>query len=504
MVPEVISGGRMVNTYTSMPITGQIAVTFRERVADTSSDGRHWNLAIYHLTVNIISRGRGQSVVAAAAYRSGTALRDERYGRTHRYAGKGVVLHCEIMAPAAAPPWAQDRERLWNRVEESELRKDAQLARVIEVGLPVELAGSERLSLVRDFVANEFVAKGMIADFYIRGDAGNPLAHILLTLRAVTSDGFGPKERRWNGKAVLLGWRSAWAVVANEHLARAGHAVRIDHRTLEAQQIELEPGRRVGVVRSRRRDGALPGHLIDRITEQQRIARDNGAAIIEDASVALRALTHQRPTFTHQELAQFLRSRTSGAEQLEAALHAVTQSPDCVALQPAAGGPNRFTSRDMLEADASLSRRAALMSARRGHGVAADRQSAVALQFAMDDAQRRAFEYLVGEGDAKALAVHGGAKAALLAASRRAWEAQGLGVLGSEWRPGSDLLTRDSVLLLDEAQRMGLKDLERALAAADHARAKAVCVAAVDQLEAMNVVCAFEGLLRQIGPSRQP
>ena len=211
-------------------------------------------MAIYHLTASIISRGRGQSVVAAAAYRLGAALRDERYGVTHNYTGKRGVVHSEIMAPPETPAWVRDRETLWNKVEASEMRKDSQLARLLEVGLPVELSGDERVALVRDFVAKKFVATGMIADFCIRGDTNNPHAHILLTLRGVTPTGFGPKERRWNGKSALLEWRSAWADQANAHLARAGHAVRIDHRTLEAQQIELTPGRRIGVGLARQRD----------------------------------------------------------------------------------------------------------------------------------------------------------------------------------------------------------------------------------------------------------
>ena len=458
-------------------------------------------MAIYHLTASIISRGRGQSVVAAAAYRLGAALRDERYGVTHNYTGKRGVVHSEIMAPPETPAWVRDRETLWNKVEASEMRKDSQLARLLEVGLPVELSGDERVALVRDFVAKKFVATGMIADFCIRGDTNNPHAHILLTLRGVTPTGFGPKERRWNGKSALLEWRSAWAAQANAHLARAGHAVRIDHRTLEAQQIELTPGRRIGVGLARQRDQTLPSHLTDRIAEQQRIAHENGETILEDPTVALRALTHQRPIFTSRELAQYLRSRTSSAAQFDAVFNAVTQAADFVALEPTAGPQGRFTSRDMIEAETSLTRRAASMMARRDHGVAPDRQSAVASQFGLADAVRRAFEYLMSEGDAKALAVADGAKVVLLAASCQAWGAEGFAVVGSEWHPGSDMLTRRTVLLLDASHLMGVKELERALAAADRARAKAVCIADSDQLRAMKVVSPFQNLLCQVGPT---
>lgn len=295
-------------------------------------------------------------MVAAAAYRSGTLLRDAHYGVTHNYRGKRGVTHSEIMAPAGTAVWALEREALWNAVEAREHRKDAQLARLVEVGLPVELSADERLDLVRDFVRREFVHLGMIADVCVRGTVVNPHAHILLTLRTVTALGFGPKQRQWNGKAVLLGWRAAWAQCANEHLARAGHAVRIDHRTLEAQQIELTPARRVGVDRARRDARPLPPHLAARLIEQQRIAEDNGRMIIEDPTVALKALTQQQPIFTYAQLVRFLGSRTGDGAQLAEALTAVTQSPDCVALEGSAG---RFTSRLLLEAEAALAQRAA-------------------------------------------------------------------------------------------------------------------------------------------------
>jgi Ti-type conjugative transfer relaxase TraA len=464
-------------------------------------------------------------MVAAAAYRLGVALRDQRYGVTHNYVGKRGVTHSEIMAPAAAPHWAHDREALWNTVEAGEFRKDSQLARLIEVGLPIELSADERVTLVRDYVAEEFVAKGMIADFCVRGDPNNPHAHILLTLRALTSSGFGPKERRWNGKSALLEWRCAWAERVNEHLARAGHAARIDHRTLAAQQIELMPERRIGIARARQKFGALPMHLEERIAEQQRIAKANGETILEDPSVALRALTRQRPAFTHQELVQYLRARTQNAVEFDAVLTAVSQSSELVALG-AVGGQDRFTSRDMIEAEKSVLRRTASMASRRGHGVALERQNLIAAQCTLSDAALQAFESLVSEGDAKALAVSGSPKATILAAASQAWGEQGLAVRGvapsrraacslqafsgaisqslaaceEEWQAGVEL-SRDTVLLLDGAHMLGLKQLERVLAAADRARAKAVFVGDFDQLHAARAESPFRDLMRNIPDS---
>jgi ATP-dependent exoDNAse (exonuclease V) alpha subunit len=344
-------------------------------------------------------------------------------------------------------------------------------------------------------------------------------------LRALTSSGFGPKERRWNGKSVLLEWRCAWAERVNEHLARAGHAARIDHRTLAAQQIELMPERRIGIGRARGGAGALPVHLEERIAEQQRIAKANGETILEDPSVALRALTRQRPAFTHRELVQYLRARTDSAVQFEAVMTAVSQSSELVALG-AIDGQDRFTSRDMIEAEKSLLRRAASMATRRGHGVPLDRQNILSAQCMLRGTARQAFMCLVSEGDAKALAVTGHPKAAILAAASQAWGGQGLTVRGvapsrraacslqaasgvssqslaaceEEWQ-GDFEMSRDAVLLLDGAEMLGLKQLERFLAVADRARAKAVFVGDFDQLHAARAESPFRDLMRNIPDS---
>jgi Ti-type conjugative transfer relaxase TraA len=478
-------------------------------------------LAIYHLTVKIISRARGQSVAAAAAYRSGSALRDERYGVTHNYGRNRKAAHAEIMSPAGAPAWVQDRETLWNRVEARERRKDAQLARVVEIGLPVELSPTESLALVRDYITHEFVSKGMIADFCIRrNDSNNPYTHILLTLREATPSGFGPKMRQWNRKSNLLEWRSAWAELANQHLARAGHVVRIDHRTLEAQQSELTPGRKTGVGRGRQGEETLPSHLKERIAERQRIAKQNGEMILEDPTVALRALSRQRPTFTHQELVEFLGSRTDGSAQLDAALAAILESSELAALAPEGGNPVRFTSRDMLEAEKSLMRRVAALATRRGHGVPPQARLPELAPDSLTEEQRSTYEYVVGEGDIKALASPAGNDtSAPLAAARKVWELLGLQVIGvalsgiaaenlqtssgiksQTLASFEDPLTLNHVVVVDGAEMIGLKQLERILAVVDKARGKLVLVGDSRQLAAMGSMSPLRSILDKVAP----
>lgn len=213
--------------------------------------------------------------MAAAAYRSGEKLVNEWDGMTHDYTRKGGVVHTEIMLPAHAPPEFQDRSTLWNSVEQIEKSSDAQLAREIEVALPVELSRAEQLALVRFFVKDNFVDAGMCADFAIHDKGtGNPHAHIMLTIRPIKENGkWGPKCRKvydldgqgqripdrkggwknhredttdWNRRENAEKWRAAWAAYTNRALEAAGRPERIDHRSYKRQGVDIIPSVHMG------------------------------------------------------------------------------------------------------------------------------------------------------------------------------------------------------------------------------------------------------------------
>ena len=199
-----------------------------------------------HFDVQVISRSTGQSVVAAAAYRSGEVLYDGRVDKTFDYSRKEDVLHTEIIAPVGAPAWVSDRAALWNKVEASEKRKDAQLARSIIAALPRELDKEQNLALLRGYIQETFVTKGMIADLALHeSDAGdgskNPHAHILLTLRPLEDEGFGKKNRDWNRVQTLNGWRHAWEVHTNQYLELAGRTERVSLKSFKEQGINKHP-----------------------------------------------------------------------------------------------------------------------------------------------------------------------------------------------------------------------------------------------------------------------
>ncbi|EBV6785602.1 molybdopterin-guanine dinucleotide biosynthesis protein MobA [Salmonella enterica subsp. enterica serovar Mbandaka] len=200
-------------------------------------------MAIFHMSAQTISRSKGHSSVAAAAYRHGEKLTDEHTGEIHDYSKKKGISDSVILIPERADQRFLKPEYLWNTIEKNEKRKDAQLAREFNIALPVEMTDEQKKALAIDFCNENFVKNGMIADIaFHKLDSDNPHFHVMLTTRSLTQDGsgFGQKVREWNSKEQLEGWRKSWADTANEHMQRAGIDARIDHRSLKDQKAELD------------------------------------------------------------------------------------------------------------------------------------------------------------------------------------------------------------------------------------------------------------------------
>lgn len=212
-------------------------------------------MAIFHLSVKTISRSAGRSATAAAAYRAGVEITDERTGEVHDYRRKGGVESRELFLPDGAPEWATDRAKLWNAAEQSEKRKNSTVAREFVVALPSELSAEQREKLAHDFARKLVKRHGCAVDVAIHapgkeGDTRNHHAHILCSTRKLTAEGFTEKTRelddRATGAAEVTRWREQWADMTNAALERAGHTERIDHRTLEAQGIDRDAGIHLG------------------------------------------------------------------------------------------------------------------------------------------------------------------------------------------------------------------------------------------------------------------
>ena len=490
-------------------------------------------MAIYHFSAKVVSRANGSSAVASAAYRAAERLTDERLGRDHDFTSKAGVVHSEIMLPAGAPERLTDRETLWNAVEAGEVRKDAQLARDVEFAIPREMNEADGIALARDFVAREFVARGMIADLNVHWDKAadgspKPHAHVMLSMREVGPDGFGQKERDWNSKELLKEWRVNWADHVNTRMAELGLEARVDHRTLEAQGIPLEPQHKIGAAGSRRE---MNGEDAERAEDHMRIARENGDKIIADPAIALNAITHSQATFTMRDLAQFAFRHSDGKDQFDAVMASVRGSPELVALGKDGKDQQRFTSRDMIAVEERLGLSASMLATSERHGVAnsnryAALDGAAERGMVLSGEQRDAFDHITGQRDLAAVVGYAGSgKSAMLGVARDAWEREGYTVRGAslsgiaaenleagsgiasrtiasleyQWQQGREQLSDRDILVIDEAGLTGTRQMERVLSAARDAGAKVVLVGDPEQLQAIEAGAAFRSLAEAHG-----
>lgn len=227
----------------------------------------------FHFSISMISRGKSKSAVASAAYISCEKLTNEWDGVTHDYHNKKGLLHSEIYLPKNIPKEFQDRNFLWNSVELNEKASNAQLARNFIIALPKELSFEENKKLIIDFIQENFVSKGMIADLAIHDESNegnkNIHAHIMTTIRPINEKGqWQPKSKKeyildengeriklksgnyktrkveltdWNDKGNAEKWRENFAVLCNQYLEKNNLKKRVDHRSFERQGIEKIP-----------------------------------------------------------------------------------------------------------------------------------------------------------------------------------------------------------------------------------------------------------------------
>lgn len=490
-------------------------------------------MPIYHFSAKVVSRANGSSAVASAAYRSASELHDDRLNRNHDFSNKAGVIHSEVMLPEGAPERLNDRSTLWNEVEAGEKRKDAQLAREVEFSIPREMNEKQGVQLAQDFVKKQFVDRGMVADLNVHWDKAKdgtpkPHAHVMVTMRDVGPDGFGKKNRDWNSTELLKDWREAWSAHVNERMAELGLEGRIDHRSYEAQGIELEPQHKIGPAASRRPEQGLEA---ERIEDHARIARENGVKIIASPSIALDAITRQQATFTTRDLATFAFRHSDGKDQFDQVMGAVRASPELVALGKDGRDQERFTSRDMIAVEARLERAGDELAGRDGHGLPAHAMEGAITRagsegLVLGEEQRAALEHIVGPaGIANVIGYAGTGKSAMLGVARDGWERAGYMVRGAAlsgiaaenleggsgiqsrtiaslehaWGQGREQLGPKDVLVVDEAGMIGSRQMERVLSQARDAGAKVVMVGDPEQLQAIEAGAAFRSVTERHG-----
>jgi Ti-type conjugative transfer relaxase TraA len=505
---------------------------------------------MYHFRVKVIGRSSGRSAAGATAYRAGGrssasglayrvggVLSDPLTGQSYDYRAKGRidrdgfgVLHVEVVAPQGARPWVFDLQSLLNRVEAAEKRKDAQLFRELEISLPRELSPEDHRALVKAFVEQHCVREGMVAVIAHHNEraadgGANPHVHVLLTMRALTPEGFGNKVREWNNRERVGEWREAWAVLANEFLKARGHEPRLDHRSFKERDISLEPDIYVGPAKGR----AFDGIIIEQRSRDRAASRErNSARMMRNPEWVLDQLSRMQATFTESDIAAFL-YRHGGLgpddERSVTLKSRILASPQLMRIASDLKGPARYTTRAMVECEVRLARSAEALARRPAEeGIAVDVS-------ALSPEQARAARYVVSGPDLTAIeGIAGAGKTHLLSAVRRALAARGYRVRGAALSKVvarslgesvdiptqtvhsllKDLarekpfapLEKGDVLILDEAGLIGSRQMEAVLRHAERAGAKVVLVGDRRQLQAIEAGAAFRAIVERHGAAK--
>ena len=210
-------------------------------------------MAIYHFHARVISRSRGRSVVAAAAWQAGCRLRDNRLGLVSDFEGERNIAFADMILPEGASHRLRAREILWNAVEAREKRKDAQLARQYDVAMPDEFDLAQSVATLLRFAHVVIAREGFPVDMSLTAssDGSGRVRHhgyLLFTTRRLSGETFGSKAREWNTRSKLTDVRAAWADILNEGLAALGLAARVDHRSNKDRGVADDPGAHVEIV----------------------------------------------------------------------------------------------------------------------------------------------------------------------------------------------------------------------------------------------------------------
>jgi MobA/MobL family len=244
VLPGVLPPCHVCASLVSAPCKGAIHIT--SDVAYGFASGRTPEpprsnpiVAIPFVRAKIISRGGGRSIAAAVAYATAQKLLDERQGLEFDYTRKSGVMETGIAAPDYAPGWVYDTAQLLNSIETAEKRKDARTAREMVIALPHEMTDRQRADLLKDYINDNFTSQGMVAIFAIHepdreGDNRNYHAHVILTTREITRDGFSTKKNReWDKDEALEGWKENWCDLVNERAQELGIDINLDERSPE-------------------------------------------------------------------------------------------------------------------------------------------------------------------------------------------------------------------------------------------------------------------------------
>ncbi|AVP87955.1 hypothetical protein phytr_10270 [Candidatus Phycorickettsia trachydisci] len=347
-------------------------------------------MAIYHFSTNPIQRSKGESAVGAAAYRAGVKLVqkivDPATGavreKIHNYENKKGVVHKEILVPEGfvKAEWLKDRQELWQRTEDSEIRKDAQLGRQIVIALPKELSEEENIELAVNFAKEVLAKDGMVVDVAVHYDnPDNPHAHLLMTMRDLEFDKegevvFGGKNRDWNSKQKIFEWRKAWEKCLNKELSIKGFDMEVSAASFKDRGIDLVATKHEGKIRHIARVMRVQAY-----NEQVRLA--NLEVIRENPEMLIDMLQSRKGVFNRDDIVKGFkgvlfescggRLTISEEEELVRGVEGIMNSEKLVRVSDRGfGGKAMYAGKRQVEKEAELVRAANELKSRYGHMIA--------------------------------------------------------------------------------------------------------------------------------------
>ncbi|MBB3237066.1 Ti-type conjugative transfer relaxase TraA [Phyllobacterium endophyticum] len=525
-------------------------------------------MAITHFTPQLIGRGNGRSAVLSAAYRHCAKMTYEIEARTVDYSNKRNLAHEEFLVPPGAPKWAlaliADRsvsgaaEAFWNRVEAFEKREDAQFAKEFIIALPVELSKEQNVALMHQFVFEQVLARGQVADWVYHDEPGNPHVHLMTTLRPLTENGFGPKKiavmsddgqpvrtktgkiqyRLWSGeKTEFLQQRNSWLDLQNQHLALGGLEIRVDGRSYAERGIDFVPTVHIGVgakaiQRKSEQDGS--GVELERLKLFEEQRQDNTRRIEKRPETVLDIISSEKSVFDQRDIARVLHRYIDDAGTFSHLMARILRSPEILRIERDSVGfatgeriPARYTTRELIQLEAGMAKRAMALSQAGGFDINSrvlettfERHSRLSLE------QKTAIEHVAKPARIAAVVGRAGAgKTTMMKAAREAWELAGHRVVGGalagkaaeglekeagidsrtlaswelRWKEGRDALDKNTVFVLDEAGMVASKQMALFVEVASRAGAKLVLVGDPEQLQPIEAGSSFRAIVERIG-----
>lgn len=525
-------------------------------------------MAIAHFSAQFI--GSDRSPVAAAAYRHRTTMREHGVGATFSYARDVDLVHTEIAVPVNASAWVRDllaqssvkasSEALWNAVVDCETRRDGQYAREINIALPKELSTAQNIALMREFVATEFTARGLIVDWVFHNKPDNPHVHLMHTVRALDATGFGRKNvpvldtdgqqiRRGKllayvpfigGKEDYRALRRSWGETATRHLAANDFAAVVDMRSYKDQGLALTPtshrGQAVCGLVGKEQDSDVAERLAAELAE-------TAAKIERDPGILLEMIVAKTATFSAADISRHLLRYVTDKTTSDRILARAMASPDLLTRRPDVYDPESrrlvakavYTTRSMAALEANMIAGADWLQQKGGHAVSQARIDAAnrAVEradpnrpFTLAAEQVEAIKFVTGDASiACVVGIAGSGKSTMLDAAHRAWLASDKRVFGAAlsgkaaeglqqssgiasrtlmswelaWSRGQDGLRRGDIFVIDEAGMVPTRQMAVVVAQVRASGAKLVLVGDAEQLQPIDAGAAFRAIVDRVG-----